>query len=500
MTIRDGVAYRKSLQDGREVYIDGERVDDVTTHPAFRNTVESFAGLYDFQCRPEHRELMTITDSQGRIFGRAWDLPRDLDGMVRRRRAMAAWSRQHHGYLGRSPDHLATTLGAMAIGIETFRRHSPARAQAFMDYYHYVRDNDLFVTYVIQNPQADKTVTASGQARDLVARVVAQDESGITLQGAKMLGTSTVMANELLVANIQPLKPGEERYAFSCAVPVGTPGVRLLSRRSYEASATSGFDHPLSSRLDENDAIVYFEQVKVPWDRVFLLGDVNAVREQWSETPAHVYQNYQSQIRLMVKLQFLAGLARRIAETTGVIQLPQVKGQLGALAAQAALVEGMIHGMEGAASPGPDGYLVPPAHLLYAAQTCTQELYPRFVQTIRELAGGGLIMLPSSARDFGHAELARMIDETQVSSSTDSLGRVKVFKLAWDALGSEFASRHLQYEMFYGGAPYVNQANMYRSFDWAGALEQVDAELARMVLPGTGEPQALQRETEPAHA
>jgi 4-hydroxyphenylacetate 3-monooxygenase len=403
--------------------------------------------------------------------------------MVLRRQAIAAWARLHHGFLGRSPDHLATTLGAMVMGIEVFRRNGAARAQALLAYFEYVRDRDLFVTYVIQNPQADKTATAAGQPRDLVARVTGQDEHGITIQGAKMLGTSAVMADELLVSNIQPLRAGEERYAFSCAVPVNTPGVRFLSRRSYEQAATSAFDYPLSSQFDENDAIVYFSDVKVPWNRVFLLGDVDAMRQQWHDTPAHVCQNYQSQVRLMVKLQFLAGLAHRIAETTSAIQIPQIKGQLGSLAAQASLVEGLVLGMEASACRVGD-YLVPPAALLYAAQTFTQELYPRFVQTVRELAGGGVIMLPSSVSDFANPELARMIDETQVSSFTDSIGRVKVFKLAWDALGSEYASRHLQYEMFYGGASYVNQANMYRTYDWGAAVSGVDAALRGMGTPG----------------
>jgi 4-hydroxyphenylacetate 3-monooxygenase len=486
LNVRDGRSYVESLRDGREVYIDGERVPDVTRHVAFRNTVGTFASLYDFQARAENEELMTIESptSGGRV-GRAWDLPTSHERLVMRRKAIEAWSRLHHGFLGRSPDHLATTLGAMVMGSEVFRNNGEARLKAFLDYFQYVRDNDLFVTYVIQNPQADKTATASGQARDLVARIVDEDSSGITILGAKMLGTSSVMANELLVSNIQPLKPGEERYAFSCAIAAATPGLRFLSRRSYEQSATSSFDYPLSSRLDENDAIVYFDHVKVPWERVFLHGDINALRAQWHETPAHVYQNYQSQIRLMVKLKFLAGLAHRIAETTSSISLPQIKGQLGMLAAQATLVEGLVQGMEVAAQRV-GAYVVPPAHLLYAAQIFTQELYPRFVNTIRDIAGGGLIMLPSSVKDFGNPELARMIDETQVSATTDSVGRVKIFKLSWDALGSEFASRHLQYEMFYGGATYVNQANMYRAFDWGAALGQVDQELANMGTPSRG--------------
>jgi 4-hydroxyphenylacetate 3-monooxygenase len=483
VNIRNGLSYRAGLHDGRQVFIDGQLAGDVTFHPAFRRTVASFAALYDFQARPENQALMTfVAPGSGRRVNRAWQLPTCYEELVSRRLAIEAWAELHHGFMGRSPDHLACALGAMVVGIEVFRRNGEARAQALLDYFAHVRDKDLFVAYVIQNPQADKTQGASGQARDLVARVVSEDSEGITLRGAKMLGTSAVMADELLVANIQPLGAGEERYAFSAALPMSAPGLRLLSRRSYEGAVSSDFDYPLSARFDENDAIVYFDEVKVPWSRVFLYGDVDAVRAQWADTPAHVVQNYQSQIRLMVKLRFLLGLARRIAETTSSIQLPAVRSQIGALAAQAALVEGMVYGMEAAFVRVGD-YVVPPAHLLYAAQVHTQEMYPRFVNAIRDIAGGGLIMLPSSVRDFADPALACMIEATQVSAVNDALGRVKVFKLAWDALGSEFASRHQQYEMFYGGAPYVTQANMYRTCPWSGPLSQVDRALDSMRLP-----------------
>jgi 4-hydroxyphenylacetate 3-monooxygenase len=480
---RTGKDYVEALRDGRNVYINGARVEDVTTHAAFRNTVASFANLYDFQARPENQALMTIVSpANGRRVSRAWDLPTDYTSLVTRRRALESSLRLHHGFLGRSPDHLATTLSGMMMGIDVFRRHDERRAQALCDYFAYARDHDLFVTYAIQNPQADKTRSASTQARDFVARVIRENEEGVVISGAKMLGTSSIMADELLVANIQPLRPGEERYAFSCAVSSSTPGVHFLSRRSYEQAAVSRFDHPLSSCLDENDAIVYFDEVHVPWHRVFLINDIDAARRQWSDTPAHVYQNYQAQIRVAVKLQFLAGVAHRIAETTGSIDIPQIKGQIGRLAAQATLVEGLVNGMEAAAVRIGE-YVVPSAAMLYAAQTLTQELYPAFIQSIREIAGGGLIMLPSSAADFENPEIVAMIEATQVSSTSDSIGRVRLFKLAWDAIGSEFASRHLQYEMFYAGAAHVNHGNMYRHYNWSAAFDQVDTALRGMGAP-----------------
>ncbi len=177
-------------------------------------------------------------------------------------------------------------------------------------------------------------------------------------------------------------------------------GLKVLSRKSYEESAVSSFDNPLSSRFDENDAVLYFADVKVPWERVFVNQNTAMTLNQFHQTPAHIYQNYQCQIRLVVKMRFLAGIAHRIAEANGIIGFPQVRETLGQIAAEVGLVDGLLHGMEAKGRQmGP--YFVPDRHLLYSAQTLTQQLYPKLITTIRELAGGGVIMLPSSIADFG---------------------------------------------------------------------------------------------------
>jgi 4-hydroxyphenylacetate 3-monooxygenase len=261
-----------------------------------------------------------------------------------------------------------------------------------------------------------------------------------------MLATGGVMAC------IQPLRAGEERYAVSFAVPMNAKGLKILSRKSYEENAASVFDNPLASRFDENDAILYFDDVKVEWTRVFINQDIAMCQRQFHATPSHVYQNYQSQIRLMVKMRFLVGIARRIAETNGIIGFPQVHEMLGSLAAQNTMVDALVHAMEVKGKMQGE-YFIPDGHTLYSAQVLTQQLYMQVITALRELAGGGLIMLPSSVRDFANAEMRNLIDRTQQSPTCSSEGRVKFFKLAWDAVGSEFASRHAQYEMFYAGAP-----------------------------------------------
>ena len=412
-----------------------------------------------------------------------WQLPTSLAELVERRQALEAWAELTCGMLGRSPDHVASCISGMYMGLDLFERHSGARASAVREYYEYARDNDLYLTYVIISPQADRSKSAGEQSDEfLVAGVCDEDSEGITIRGAKMLGTGCPLANEVFVGAIQPLKPGEEKHSVTAMVPLNAKGLKILSRKSFEAHAPSTFDSPLSSSFDENDAVLYFEDVKVPWERVFVHNDVQLAQAQWHAIPTHVYQNYQCQIRLMVKLRFLLGLARKIAETNGIVNFPQVRETLGQLAAETAMVEGMVLGME-AGGWHYGKYFVPNKKLLYSAMVLTQQLYPKFVTTLRELSGGGMIMLPSSVDDFANPEMAAHIEQTQRSPVTDSVGRVKLFKLAWDAVGSEFGSRHLQYEMFYAGANMVTRGHAFRTYDWDRAVGMVDGLMASYELP-----------------
>jgi 4-hydroxyphenylacetate 3-monooxygenase len=475
---KTGAEHIKSLKDGRTVYLDGKLVGDVTEHAAFRNAVQSAAALYDFQARPDNLELMTFRpNGSNRRVNRAWQMPRSYEEMVQRRKALQAWAAQSCGYFGRSPDHLASSLVGQRMGIEVFRKHSPERAKAFADYFDFASKNDLFLTYVIINPQAERSKAWGEQDEDLVARIVDEDASGVTIRGAKMLGTSSIMANEVFVANLQPLKAGEEALAFSCALPMNAKGLRVLSRKSYEQHAVSIYDNPLSARFDENDALIYFDDVKVPWERLFVYRDPDMCRAQFHDTQGHAYQNYQAQIRLSVKIAFLAALARRITEAIGTTNIPSVAEQLGMLAAEVGMVNAMLSGMEASGTQFGEWY-VPNKHFMYSAQVLTQDLYPKVILTIRELAGGALIMLPSSVLDFGNPDMAAIINKTQRSASMSPEQKVKFLKAAWDAVGSEFGSRHTQYEMFYAGARFVTCGHSFRTFDWKSAGALVDALLS----------------------
>ena len=471
MNVKDGAAHLRALDKDRAVYLDGDLITRVADHPAFAAACRSAAALYDFQAAAENVERMTFETETGRRVNRAWQMPQSYVELVARREALTAWAELHAGFLGRSPDHLASSIAGQVMGIEVFERHGERYAQALRDYYAYARDNDLYLSYVIVNPQGDRSKSWGEQpSEEMTMRVVDEDAEGVTVRGAKMLGTGSIMAEEILVATLQPIQPGEERFAISFALPLDARGIKVLSRRSYEANAVSPWDYPLSHRFDENDSIVYFDDVKVPWERIFVFGDTDMCRAQFHDTPSHAFQNYQSQIRLVVKLKFLLALGRRIAETIGTVAMAPVREQLGEMASEVAAVEGLLYGMESAGGMVGD-YYVPNTSMMYAAQVQTQALYPRLIDGIRSLAGGSLIMLPSSVADLENPEIAPLFERTQVSArpGEGAAERMALMKLAWDAVGSEFGGRHTQYEMFYAGAKFVTTTHCFRRYDWADA-------------------------------
>lgn len=216
MSVKDGATHLRSLSDGRAIYLDGRRVADHTRHPAFRNAVHSAAALYDFQAAPANIGRMTFKSPKtGDSVSRIWQLPQSYEDLAARRGALCEWAQLSCGMLGRSPDHVASALSGMYMGIDLYETVDPRRARALADYYAYARDQDLYLSYAIISPQADRSKGSGEQADEYLACGVCDEDSlGITLKGAKMLGTAIPLANELMIGAIQPLK-AERRNTVS---------------------------------------------------------------------------------------------------------------------------------------------------------------------------------------------------------------------------------------------------------------------------------------------
>jgi 4-hydroxyphenylacetate 3-monooxygenase len=483
---RTGAEYIASIRDDRTVYIDGQRVADVTEHPALRATVRSIAHLYDLSVSPEHRETMTFpSPATGEPVNKCFLMPRTPEDLAARRRAHRLWADATFGLLGRSPDHVPGFITGFALRPDLFAQRGPRYGDNVVRYHAWLRDHDLYAAYVIIPPHIDRSKPAHQQEDpELYAGVVEERRDGIVVSGAQMLGTGAAVSNEIFMSCIVPLEPGDENYALSLAVPAASPGLRMIVRRPYAAGATSVFDYPLSSRFDETDALVVFDRVFVPWERVFVYRDVALTRAQFYETPAHALGNHQAQVRFASKAQFVAGLALRIAESIGVASTASAQTMLGELASYCAMAAGLVVASETECLRDPRGFVSPNPSYLYANNWLQATYHQAMLTYVRELAGGGLLQVPSSYRDYLNPEIAADLERFVRSPGLKSVERTKLYKLAWDVVGSEFAGRHQQYELFYaGGRAQTTSVRASRAFDWAGARAMVERCLAGYDLP-----------------
>jgi 4-hydroxyphenylacetate 3-monooxygenase len=414
-------------------------------------------------------------------------IPRSRDDLAQWRQAITAWSHTSRGFVGRSPDHVAAFLAGFAGAPDVFAAEGRPFAENVVRYQAKAAAESLFTSYTIIPPQVNRATTAHGWDEELLQVGVLQErDDGIVVRGSQMLGTSTAVSDSLLVSCIKPLSPEDERYANTFVVPVGAPGLKVYCRRPYGTGQPSGFDYPLSTRFDESDALVVFDDVFVPWHDVFVYRDVPRLRRQWYETAAHVLGNTQAQIRLVVKLKFLLGLARRITIVNGIDKIPAVQDLLGELAALVAPVEACVLAAEATCQIDEHGVARPNPRFVYGAMGNQARLYPRVLEILRELVGGGVIQLPSSYRELVAPETAADMERYLRSGEVGAEERVKLFKLAWDAIGSEFAGRHHQYEMFYAGAPFVARGNAMRNYGYDEALASADEFLDGYDLASAG--------------
>ena len=477
--MRTGAEYLRSLQDGRQVYVDGERVADVVRHPAFREAARSVARLYDIAAAPENRERMTFPSPRtGLPVLRAYQIPKTHADLRARRLFSETWAEATFGLMGRTPDHVAGFFCGYAAVPEVFAAGGRHFADNVVAFYEHLRDNHLYASYAIVPPQIDRSKPAHKQSDPtLHAGVVKERDDGIVIAGAQQVATGGLFSDYIHLSCIHPLQPGDENYANCVAIPVSAPGVKLFPRRPFALRADNSFDYPLSSRFDESDSYVVFDNVFVPWERVFIYRNLEITRDQWWKTPSHVYGNHQAQVRYVTKLRFMMGLAQRMVEMIGTAAQPPVQIMMGELAALASIYEGLLLAHETNA-PIENGVLWPSRITLYAAMAMQSEFNGRMLEIIRELVSSSVISLPSSVADFDNPEIAPVIERYMRSGSMDAKSRTALVRLLWDFLGTEFGSRHQQYEKFYGGASFVVKQNVYRNYDFKRATALVDAALA----------------------
>jgi 4-hydroxyphenylacetate 3-monooxygenase len=447
-----GQEYIDSLRDGREIWIYGERVKDVTTHPAFRNTVRMLARLYDALHDEKHKGILcTETDTgSGGYTHRFYKPPRNVEELVGTRDAIAEWARITYGWMGRSPDYKAAFLGTLGA--------DPDFYEPFQDnarrWYKKAQEEVTFVNHAVVNPPVDRSKELA-EVRDVYMHVEKETSGGLIVSGAKVVATTCTLTHDSLIANNGALPVKDKDFAFVCIVPTDTPGLKLFCRPSYEMAAEatgSPFDYPLSSRVDENDSIIVFDKVLVPWENVFCYGDVDKVNKLFPRTGFLPRFMFQGCTRLAVKFDFIAGLLLKGIEATGAKDFRGVQAQVGEVLAWRNLFWGLSDAMARTPTPWTPGYVLPNLDYGMAYRVAANLAYPRIREIVENVMASALIYLPSHAKDFKVPEIRKYLDQfVRGSNGYSAVERVKLMKLLWDAMGTEFAGRHELYERNYFG-------------------------------------------------
>ena len=482
--LKTGKEHLEKLRDGRVVYIGSEKVDDVTTHPAFRNGARSVAALYDMKADPANRDTMSFIEDGGR-YSMYYLRPKTEADLARRMRAHKMIADLTLGLFGRSPDHVSSFVTGLAMKPDVFERIGKRYADNLVRYYHYMRENDIYSAYAVLPPAGARNPELFEKQNRPVPtlRVVRENDKGVVINGMKMLATGAIFADELWIGNLIPLAPHLKKESVTCAVPCNAPGVTLWSRKPFERDATNEFDYPLSFRYDESDAMVLCHDVFVPWEKVFVHEDADLSRAIYIETPSHCFGNHQSNVRFWSKMQLLVGLASRICQSSGNDQIPAVRETLGRLAALEATIAGMVHGQIAAYESWPAGYVCFNRRYMYAALNWCTENHSAIIDLLRELTGGSVFQMPADVSVMHDPLLRREFEDYWATPFMSSLDRFRLFRLVWDLVGSEFAGRHVQYEKFYAGPSFVVRNHSWREAPWDEFHGVVDRVLAGMHVP-----------------
>jgi 4-hydroxyphenylacetate 3-monooxygenase oxygenase component len=458
MGIRSGGEYIESLRDARTIYVNGERVPDVTALPAFRGVIATIASLYDLQ-RTHRDDLTYPSPKSGEPVSSSFLMATTVAEAECRIRGEELRATHTFGLMGRLPDFSNALVTDFATEREYLGRRDSRYGENLFRYYEECREHDWCLTHTLVDPQIDRSKGAAEQPDPFATlRVVRETDRGLIVRGAKMLSTLAPFANEIWVGPFYPRRPGEEPYALCFALPMDTPGMKFICREPYDAGR-SAFDRPLSSRFDEEDALAVFDDVEVPYERLFINADIETYNGVMQRLPG--YAMLQGVIRGMVKLRFLAGLACRVAEAIGRADAIHVQAQLGELVANAELVAGLVRA--GAAEVVAGATKAMPHRALAATLwVLIPKAQMRAAEVIRQLSGSGLILTPTE-KDFANPEIAAYLEKYLQGKDVLARDRVQLFKLAWDMIGESFGGRQLQYEWFYAGDPYFTHSRFYRS-------------------------------------
>jgi 4-hydroxyphenylacetate 3-monooxygenase len=481
MGIRTGQQFLDKLDAmSPHLVIDGEVVSrNLTQHPAFKNLAQTYARLFDMQHDPAYQDALTcISPTTGDRVNASFLIPRTPEDLAQRRAATNTWAQYSHGFLGRTADYMNSALTALASAKTFFAKGDPVYGERIEAYYEFARENDLLATHTLIPPQVNRSVSGSEQmGGQLTARIVEERSDGVIINGARMLATVAPIADELLVFPSTVLRgtPEDAPYSFAVAVPNDAPRLRYLCRTGLHNGGNMR-DEPLAARFDEIDAVVVFDDVFVPNDRIFMLGHPELCNAWYTDTGAGALMTHQVVTRTVAKSEFFLGLASEIGAAIGIDGFAHIQEDLAELIRNVEIGKALVVAAEAQAAMSVDGVLLPHWETLNAARNWYPKISQRYPEIIRKMCASGLMALPGQADlEVAGEDIAKYLQGKSLTGPE----RIALFKLAYDASITGFAGRQSLYEYFFFGDPVRMAGAMVNGYDREPVRARVREFLAR---------------------
>jgi 4-hydroxyphenylacetate 3-monooxygenase len=462
---------RRFREQPIELWHRGERVKDITSEPGIANGVHSLAALYDLQWEQPEKMLFDSPSSGDKV-GRSYQIPRTQEELTGIGEMMLTWHRSTFGMMGRAPDYLNRAMAAYAGGADFLASADARFGENAVRYLETIRENDLCLTHTLIHPQANRAMPVSQQADEFLgARIKEERDDGFIVRGARMLATLPI-SDEIMVFPSTLLRsvPEDAPYAFGFAIPNSTPGLKFQARETVDYGR-SQYDHPLGARFEELDAVVIFDDVLVPWERVFLYRDVDVCNQAYAATGAVVHMAHQVICKNIAKTEYLLGLVSMMIDSIGIEPFQHIHEKVTEIWINLETIKAFRRTAEVDAAPNDYGVMTPAWEPIDAARNLYPRLYPRMIEIVQQVGASGLVAMPTEADVNG--PLAEDIQHYYQSARQTALERIPLFRLAWDTAISAFGTRQVLYERFFFGDPVRMAGALFRSHDRTEYMDRV---------------------------
>jgi 4-hydroxyphenylacetate 3-monooxygenase len=471
--IRTGDEYRESIRDGREVWIDGEKVDDVTTHPAFKPIVDIRARIYDLAHEDAHRDLLTYVDDESGETCATWSKPPlTKDDWRTKRAAVDAVLDEVRGVVTRVGDETVGEMWSLYDGQDVLNEIDPTFGENIARHIRKAALEDPFHVSANTDPKGDRSLRPQDQDPDVLLRVVRETDNGIVVRGAKF-ETAAAYANQAFVKpTIADWGPDTmSDYAVGFVADMGAPGMKFICRSGF-AGRLPEADYPLSNRHDEVDTMIVFDDVLVPWENVFFYRHTRAA--QFIRATLHRYSMFPYVQRHLRLADFLIGLAHTNAQQTGVKMWQGVREKIAQLACYREGINAHLTASIELAERSPGGLLMPNQHLIYTGRVhaCTE--LPAMMHLTRELCGCQVSLMPSEST-FRDPEAGPWLEKFFRVGDVDAEERRKLFAFARDLVNSDYAGHRLTFQLFAQAPPFAHLLAVYNNYDFEPAASLVRA-------------------------